>query len=83
MTIEGYQTVDTQFPFGESMLTTPDELLLFSMLSDDLQNDPFHHLSRDRSELIVSWVLLLLKTGVALAFPQSPSTSPIYTNAVS
>lgn len=43
------------------MLTAPD-YLFFYMLTGDLQNDLFHHLSRDGGQadlLIVSWVFLL------------------------
>ena len=50
------------FPLGESMLTTPNNLLFLHLLNDDLQNELLHHLSRDGGEVdkpIVPWVLLL------------------------
>jgi len=45
--IEGYQISWAWFAFGESMLTTPDNLLFLHLLRDDSQNKLFHHLSRD------------------------------------
>jgi len=50
------------FPLGESMLTTPDNLLVLHLLRDDICNELFHHLSRDGGEAdqpVVPWVLLL------------------------
>ena len=44
------------------MLTTPDNLLFLLFLNDNIQNELFHHLSRDGGEAgwhVVSWVLLL------------------------
>ena len=44
------------------MLTTPDNLLFFQLLDDDLQNEVLHHLSRDGDEAdwpVVPWVLHL------------------------
>ena len=44
------------------MLTAPDNLLFLHSLSDDIQDELFHHLSRDAGEadwLVVPWVLLL------------------------
>ena len=44
------------------MLTTPDNLLLFHLLHDGLQDKLLHHLSRDGGEAdrpVVPWVLLL------------------------
>lgn len=62
VTIKGYKIRQARFTLGESMLTTPDDVLFFYMLGDDLQNDLFRHLSTDGGEadwLIVSQVLLL------------------------
>jgi len=54
------------------MLTTPDNLHLFQLLGDNIQNKLFHHLLRARGEAdwpVVSWILLLaLLTEVTLAF---------------
>ncbi|XP_031460775.1 protein eva-1 homolog A isoform X1 [Phasianus colchicus] len=44
--IEGYQFGRAQFPLGESMLPTPDNLLLFQLIEEGIQNKLFH-LSRD------------------------------------
>jgi len=44
------------------MLTTPDNLLFFHLLNDDIQSELFHHLSRDGGEAnwpVVPGVLLL------------------------
>jgi len=44
------------------MLTTPDNLLFFHLLVDDLQDKLLHHLSWDGGEAdqpVVPWVLLL------------------------
>ena len=44
------------------MLTTPDDLLLFQLLGEGIQNKLFHNLSRDRGEAdqpVVSQILLL------------------------
>ena len=44
------------------MLTTPDNLLFFHLLEDDLQDELLHHLSRDGGEAdwsVVPWILLL------------------------
>jgi len=41
---------------------TPDNLLFFHLLNDDIQNELFHHFSRDGGEAarpVVPWVLLL------------------------
>jgi len=35
---------------GEPTLTTPDNLLLFQLLGDGIQNKLFHHLSKDGDE---------------------------------
>ena len=62
-TIEGREVDQAQFPLGESMLTTPDDPLLFQLLEDGFQNKLFHHLSRNRFEAnwpVVSWILLTL-----------------------
>ena len=51
-----------QLPPGEPMLTTPDNLLLFQLPGDGIQNKLFHHLSRDRGEAdwsVPSQILLL------------------------
>lgn len=67
-----YQTGQALFPLGESMLTTTDNLLLFHMLRDDMQDELFH-LSRDGGEAdqpIVPWVLLLALSEGTLAFPR-------------
>jgi len=47
---------------GESMLTSRDNLLFLHLLNDDIQNEVFHHLSRDGGEAdqpVVSWDILL------------------------
>ena len=44
------------------MLTIPDNLIFLHMLGDDIQNESFHHLSRDGGEAdrsIITQVLLL------------------------
>lgn len=61
-------------------MTTPNDLLFFYMLGTELQNDLFHHLSRDGGETdwhVVSQALLFLflKIGLKLAFLQSLSIS--------
>lgn len=48
--IEGYQIGQARFTLDESMSATPDDLLQVCILGDDLQNDLFHHLSKDRGE---------------------------------
>lgn len=58
------------------MLTTPDKLLLFHLLGDNIQNKLLHHLHSDGSEANLSTVsqillALFLKTEVTLAFLQS------------
>ena len=45
--VESYQIGQAWFPLGESMLTTPDNLLFFNLLHDGLQDKLLHHLSRD------------------------------------
>jgi len=40
--IEGYQVGQAQFPLGESMLMTPDNLFLFQLLGDGIQNKLIH-----------------------------------------
>ena len=45
--IEGHQIGQAWFPLGESMLTTPDNLFFLHLFRDDIQNELFHHLSRD------------------------------------
>jgi len=60
--VESYQIDQALFPLGESMLTTPDNLLFLHVLVDDLQDKLLHHLSRDGGEAdrpVVPWVLLL------------------------
>jgi len=60
--VESYQIGQASFPLGESMLTTPDNLLFLHLLNDDLQNELPHHLSWDGGEAdrpVISWVLLL------------------------
>jgi len=60
--VESYQIGQALFPLGESMLTTPDNLLLLHLLDDGLQDELLHHLSRDGGETdrpVVPWVLLL------------------------
>lgn len=64
------------------MLTTPDKLLFFHLLDDDICNKLFHNLPRIGGEAdwpAVSWVILLsfLKTGVMMASLQSSDTSTI------
>jgi len=36
------------------MLTIPDNLLLFQLLGDGIQNKMLHHISRDGGEAVVS-----------------------------
>ena len=36
--VENYQIGQARFPLGESMLTTPDNLLFLYLLDDDLQD---------------------------------------------
>jgi len=48
--IESYQIGQARFPLRESMLTTPDKLFSLHLLNDDIQNELFHHLSRDVGE---------------------------------
>ena len=47
---ESYQIGQAWFPLGESMLTTPYNLLFLHLLDDDLQDELLHHLSRDGCE---------------------------------
>ena len=59
--VESYQIGQAWFSLGESILTTPDNLLFLHLLNDDLQNELFYHLFRDGGEAeqpVVSWVLL-------------------------
>ena len=59
---EIYQIGQAWFVLGESILTSPDNLLFLHLLNDDLQNELFHHLSRDGGKAdspVVPWVLLL------------------------
>ena len=74
---EGYQIGQTLFSLGESVLTTPDILLLFHLLGDDIQSKLLHHLSR--MELRLTGLSLpsssFLKTGVTVAFLQPSGTS--------
>jgi len=44
---EGYQVGQAWFSYSESTLTTPDNLLFFHLLGDDVQNQLFHYLPRD------------------------------------
>ena len=37
--VESYQIGQAWFPFGESMLTTRDNLLFLHLLDDDIQNE--------------------------------------------
>jgi len=61
-------------------LTTPDNLLLFQLLGDSIQNKLFHHFSRDKNGAdwpVVSQVLLLAlfedtDTGYPPVFRQLP-----------
>lgn len=48
--IEENEVGRARLPLGESMLTTPHNLLLFHLLGDGIQNKLFQHLSRDRGE---------------------------------
>ena len=48
--VESYQIGQAWFPLGESMLTTPDNLLFLHLLHDDLQDKLLHRLSRDGGE---------------------------------
>ena len=60
--IEGHQIGQALFPLGESMLTTPDNLLFLQYLRGDIQNELFHHLSKDWGEAdrpVALWVLCL------------------------
>jgi len=60
---EGHQIGQAWFPFAEPMLTTANNLLLFHLLGNDIQNKLFHHLPRDGGEAdwpVVSRVLLAL-----------------------
>ena len=61
--VESYQIGQAWFPLGESMLTTPDNnLLFFHLLHDDLQDELLHHLSRDGGDAdrpVDPWVLFL------------------------
>ena len=60
--VESYQIGQEWFPLGESMLTTPDNLLFFHLLDDGLQGELLHHLSWDGGEAdwpVVPCVLLL------------------------
>ena len=61
--VESYQIGQAWFPLGESVLTTPNNLLFLHLLDDDdLQDKLLHHLSQDGGEAdrpVVPWVLLL------------------------
>ena len=48
--VESYQIGQAWFPLGESMLTTPDNLLFFHLLHDGLQDKLLHHLTQDGGE---------------------------------
>ena len=48
--VESYQIGQVWFPLGESMLTTPGNLLFLHLLDDDLQDKLLHHLSWDGGE---------------------------------
>ena len=48
--VESHQTDRALFPLGESMLTTPENLLFLHLFNGDIQNELFHHLSRDGGE---------------------------------
>lgn len=57
---EDYQNGQAQFLPSESMLTTPNHLLLLHTLKGDLQSDLPHHLSRNEGEAdwpVLSFVL--------------------------
>jgi len=56
--IEGYHVGWTWASLDESMLTTSDNLLVFHLLGDDIQNKLFHHLPRDRGE--ADWPVWIL-----------------------
>lgn len=45
--IEGNEVGRARLPLGESVLTTPNNILLFELLGDSIQNKLFQHLSRD------------------------------------
>jgi len=48
--INSYQIGQACFPLGESLLSTPDNLLHFQLLGEGIQNKLFYHLSRDGGE---------------------------------
>ena len=57
--LKGYQIGQAGFLLDESTLTTPDNLLFFHFLGDDIQNKLFRHFSRDGDWPVVSQILLL------------------------
>jgi len=62
------------FPVGECILSTSDNLLLFHLLGDVIQNKLFHSFSEKEGETdwpVVSWfhLLGLLKNRSDLGFP--------------
>jgi len=64
---------------GESMLTTPDNLLFLHLLNDDLQNELLHHFSWDGGEAdrpVVPWDLLLtlFEDWSDICFPRDTSS---------
>lgn len=63
--IEGYQVGRSWLPLGESLLTTPDNLHLFQLLGDSLQNKLFHHLPGDRGEAEWPVVFQLLPLAIS------------------
>ena len=48
--MEGYHISQGRFPLGKPMLTTSDNLLIFHLLGDSMQNQLFHHFLSDGGE---------------------------------
>ena len=59
--VESHYISQARFLLGESMVTTPDNLLFLHLLDDGLEDKLLHHLSKDGGEAdqpLVPWVII-------------------------